>query len=1262
MNMPGTGMIPKGVGAPPPPGMDNRRGKLMCIKVRMLDDSVGVFHLGHKALGQALFDEVCRHLNLLECDYFSLEFTDCYGNRCWLDKDKPILRQITTTHSDARFYFIVKFYTPNPADLSDCGDFSSEDYPDDSYLSSARFVPNQSTDFQKKVMENHMKLIGMSPGESDLALLETARRCDYYGVKLHGAKDVEGTDVSLTVAHMGIRVFHQLQCVSTFSWAKIRKLSFKRRKLLIKLHPESYQYYKETIEFSFESRNECKNFWKKCVEHHAFFRCIEVLQPKKTREGRFFSKGSAFRYHGRTQKQLIDYVREHRKRREPFTRPIKSGFTSSSGDRLSRPALFDLSQPGYATVSERSVNLISAGASSSVAPGAVQMRHANGAYVSTSSGGARILSQSKSQTAAGQPVPGFMRISYFPGELPSGAYAAPNSYSARNHHPHRNSQNYPSSSNAAAVNAERMCLSDMETSDVSRGVGSMNVRHKHLNSRPLKFGSSGKPTAAAGAVAGDSSDLAEASSDTDAVTSVSLPNVLADDLQLVCREFELKCECGPPKSASGDNFLEQQTAPHRDYDNLSEGSYKLSDNELRSVHSNDVSLPAAQINPVYATTFTAKRVGNVIVKKIVSSSHATPSPNTSTDGEDSYRERRKRMEAWHDSAAHRQQQQRRQPGATHPERERHASSAPSSYAEYPIHRKLVPIEIDGPNVDLDQHGKLRSKKTTGAETVAVSSSSSAWPAPPPPPAAASGISLGEPPLRRPVATVSVHPSPLVSSSQTSEAQPLKGIVYTSKGTVLQRPKIIPDSVDEASVPGIENIYSNVDLAHAPQSSHNYMTLTQPQPVPKTYGAVGPLPGKVITKENLVIAPEGYRARKLKPAVPPKPKNLTSSGETAGTSGTVISLGAKSVSSAPEMKSVAHPVVNLQQDTILQSSSAPSKMNDLQRPALISVQSEDHPEIQKCHLFNSDIPYVLTMRNISKVDESAVEATSSFTTFKDTGNKNTMSEVLAGAVEASSSSRRSLSRSRSPESFRRRKSLDLVPKKRLPSPCNFSSQDHSLSPTTPESGDVLEYLLRRRSVEKSALAKRGRRGDPRRQTQPVRFNIPPSPESERPQFAAISQPNINGCDAEAVIYEVDGERREESLSISLNNVKPEPTEEEQETTTEVKKEDFKAKTSVSMQEIAESRIVDDFPPPPLPPPPPPVPPVVVVKQTVLTSEAAQPVSETCLQESTETLPYADESASSRASCASKEDTTTTEKTPPTSSSTLRTPTGVLWTDF
>lgn len=99
--------IPRGVGAPPPPGMNSsKRGRLVCIKVRMLDDTVAVFHLGvicfffcvvsfhgtyvfllqHKAIGQTLLDEVCRHLNLLECDYFGLSFIDINGNHVSFSK------------------------------------------------------------------------------------------------------------------------------------------------------------------------------------------------------------------------------------------------------------------------------------------------------------------------------------------------------------------------------------------------------------------------------------------------------------------------------------------------------------------------------------------------------------------------------------------------------------------------------------------------------------------------------------------------------------------------------------------------------------------------------------------------------------------------------------------------------------------------------------------------------------------------------------------------------------------------------------------------------------------------------------------------------------------------------------------------------------------------------------------------------------------------------------------------------------------------
>ena len=39
---------------------------------------------------------------------------------------------------------------------------------------------------------------------------------------------------------MGVLVFQNYTKINTFSWAKIRKLSFKRKKYLIKLHPEGY--------------------------------------------------------------------------------------------------------------------------------------------------------------------------------------------------------------------------------------------------------------------------------------------------------------------------------------------------------------------------------------------------------------------------------------------------------------------------------------------------------------------------------------------------------------------------------------------------------------------------------------------------------------------------------------------------------------------------------------------------------------------------------------------------------------------------------------------------------------------------------------------------------------------------------------------------------------------------------------------------------------------------------------------------------------
>ncbi|VDP67637.1 unnamed protein product [Echinostoma caproni] len=54
-----------------------------------------------------------ERLHLLEADYFDLEFVNDDGMRCWLDHEKPIVRQLSPG-KDLIFRFGVKFYTPHP--------------------------------------------------------------------------------------------------------------------------------------------------------------------------------------------------------------------------------------------------------------------------------------------------------------------------------------------------------------------------------------------------------------------------------------------------------------------------------------------------------------------------------------------------------------------------------------------------------------------------------------------------------------------------------------------------------------------------------------------------------------------------------------------------------------------------------------------------------------------------------------------------------------------------------------------------------------------------------------------------------------------------------------------------------------------------------------------------------------------------------------------------------------------------------------------
>uniref|UniRef100_A0A4W3I452 FERM domain containing 7 n=1 Tax=Callorhinchus milii TaxID=7868 RepID=A0A4W3I452_CALMI len=204
------------------PSKTKNNNKLVIFNLRLLAS------LQQKAFGKMIFDSVCHHLRLVEEDYFGLEFEDHEGN---IVRDKTVM-----------FKFVVKFFPRDPGQLldeltrylfaqqikqdlvtgrlpcsdnsaalllshivqSEVGDFAEE--LDRMHLQSNKYIPNQDV-LNHKIMNFHQKHAGQTPAESDIRLLDTARKLEMYGIRLHPASDGEGTHINLAVLHMGILVF-----------------------------------------------------------------------------------------------------------------------------------------------------------------------------------------------------------------------------------------------------------------------------------------------------------------------------------------------------------------------------------------------------------------------------------------------------------------------------------------------------------------------------------------------------------------------------------------------------------------------------------------------------------------------------------------------------------------------------------------------------------------------------------------------------------------------------------------------------------------------------------------------------------------------------------------------------------------------------------------------------------------------------------------------------------------------------------------------
>lgn len=326
-----------------------KKAKTVQCRVALLDGTEYGCELEKRAKGQALFDKVCEHLNLLEKDYFGLTFQENPEQKTWLDPAKEIKRQLRNL--PWLFTFNVKFYPPDPSQLTEditryflclqlrqdiassrlpcsfvthallgsytlqaeLGDYDPEEHGS-SDLSDFQFAPIQTKELEEKVTELHKTHRGLSPAQADAQFLENAKRLSMYGVDLHHAKDSEGVDIKLGVCANGLLIYKDRLRINRFAWPKILKISYKRSNFYIKVRPAELEQFESTIGFKLPNHRAAKRLWKVCVEHHTFYRLVTPEQPPKAK---FLTLGSKFRYSGRTQAQsrqastLIDRPAPH---------------------------------------------------------------------------------------------------------------------------------------------------------------------------------------------------------------------------------------------------------------------------------------------------------------------------------------------------------------------------------------------------------------------------------------------------------------------------------------------------------------------------------------------------------------------------------------------------------------------------------------------------------------------------------------------------------------------------------------------------------------------------------------------------------------------------------------------------------------------------------------------------------------------------------------------------------------------------------------
>jgi len=307
--------------------------KLLACKIALLDGSDVSINLQKDALGKDLLKRVYLHLDLVERDYFGLQFMDTKQIPHWLDPAKKVKKQVQIG-PPYTFHFRVKFYAIEPAKLheeltryhffmqmkqdvrmgkvhptlkqsidlgafavqSELGDFDNTLHTGN-YVSEFRLVPNQGEELERLVEKKHRLLAGMNPAECENNYLSISSNLEYYGMDRHIVQGEDGSEHTIGLTPHGIIVMKGDRKLGFHIWKSITNITFKNTRFILcaktqETETQEYRYVLPTPRAS-------KHLWKCAIEYHTFFRLIKPADVPERKQS-LLTFGSRFRYSGRT--------------------------------------------------------------------------------------------------------------------------------------------------------------------------------------------------------------------------------------------------------------------------------------------------------------------------------------------------------------------------------------------------------------------------------------------------------------------------------------------------------------------------------------------------------------------------------------------------------------------------------------------------------------------------------------------------------------------------------------------------------------------------------------------------------------------------------------------------------------------------------------------------------------------------------------------------------------------------------------------------